>query len=102
MKDTDVGINFDTANIIAYGADPIPVLKKVVDRVVTVHAADTSTKGALTPPVVGTGLVPFKEIFSILKASGFDNYICIEEWSNSGLEGIATSIANIRKLWASA
>lgn len=102
LKDTSVGINFDTANIIAYGADPIPVLREVVDQVVTVHAADTSMKGELKPPVVGTGLVPFKEIFSILKAHGFDNYICIEEWSNTGFDGIAKSIANIRELWASA
>jgi len=99
LKDTNVGINFDTANIIAYGLDPIPVLEQVVDRVITVHAADTSTKGELTPPVVGTGLVPFKQIFTILKKSGFDNYICIEEWSNTGFDGIAQSIENIRNVW---
>ena len=99
LRDTNIGINFDTANIIAYGEDPIPVLKEVVSKVLTVHAADTSTKGKLTPCVVGTGLVPFTEIFGILKENGFDNWICIEEWSNTGFNGIETAIKNIRTLW---
>ena len=33
IKDTSIGINFDTANTIAYGDDPIPVLEQILDRV---------------------------------------------------------------------
>ena len=101
LKDTSVGINFDTANILAYGEDPIPVLREVVDQVVTVHAADISVKGEFKTSVVGEGIVQFREIFSILKEHGFDNYICIEEWSNTGFEGIVKAIENIKSLWDS-
>ena len=82
-----LGINFDTANTIAYGEDPIPVLKEVIKRIETIHAADTSTKGVLTHTLLGTGLVPFEEIFRILKTSNFNGWICIEEGSGLGIEG---------------
>ena len=61
-----LGVNWDTANTIAYGDDPLPVLRRVVDRVISVHAADTSTRGELKHVLLGTGLVPFKEMFEIL------------------------------------
>lgn len=98
-KDIPLGINFDTANIIAYGDDTISVLKKVIDRVVTIHAADTCTKGTLTPVLLGEGLVPFEEIFKVLKSSGFDGWICIEEASNRGMEGIVKATEFVRRVW---
>jgi len=100
INDTSIGINFDTANIIAYGDEPIPVLKQVMDRVVTIHAADTSTKGKLNHVILGNGLVPFKEIFSLLKQSKFDGWICIEEGSNTGKDGIKKAISFVKKTWA--
>jgi sugar phosphate isomerase/epimerase len=102
IYDTDIRINFDTANSIAVGEEPIPLLKKVIDKVETVHAADTSTKGRLNHVLLGTGLVPFKEIFSILKESGFDGWISIEENSRMGIGGINKSIRFIRKTWKEA
>lgn len=98
-KDVDLKINFDTANTIAYGDDPIPVLEKVIDRIETIHAADTSTRGVLNHCLLGTGLVPFRKMFSILKKSGFDGWICMEEGSNQGIEGVQTAAGFIRKLW---
>ena len=102
IKDTNIGINFDTANTIAYGDEPIPVLKQVLNRVVTIHAADTSTKGELNHVLLGEGLVPFKEIFSLLKQNKFDGWICIEEGSNTGKEGIEKAIDFVKKTWAAA
>lgn len=102
IKDTSIGINFDTANTIAYGDEPIPVLKQVLDRVVTIHAADTSTNGKLNHVLLGKGLVPFKEIFSLLKQNKFDGWICIEEGSNTGIEGIKKAIDFVKKTWAAA
>ena len=98
-KDTNLGINFDTANTLAYGDDPLPVLEKVLDRVVTVHAADTSVQGELKPVLLGTGLVPFQDIFTLLKKAGFDGWICIEEASFLGQEGIKKAVDFIRKIW---
>jgi sugar phosphate isomerase/epimerase len=80
-----LGLNWDNANTIAYGDDPIPVLRKVVDRVVSVHA--------------GTGLVPFDGMFTILRGSRFDGWICIEEASFTGATGVKVAADFIRPTW---
>ncbi|MBI4244183.1 MAG: sugar phosphate isomerase/epimerase [Planctomycetes bacterium] len=98
-KNTKLGINFDTANILAYGDDPLPILEKVIDRVVTIHAADTCVKGELKPVLLGTGLVPFKEMFTMLKNARFDGWICIEEASFGGKENVKKSVDFVRKTW---
>ena len=102
IKGTTIGINFDTANPIAYGDDPLPILEKVIDQVVSIHAADTDTRGALNHVLLGTGLVPFKEIFAYLKRAGFDGWICMEENSRLGPQGVKAAAAFIRKTWEEA
>ncbi|HXZ97813.1 MAG TPA: sugar phosphate isomerase/epimerase family protein [Candidatus Acidoferrum sp.] len=94
-----LGVNWDTANTIAYGDDPIPILKKVLNRVVSVHAADTSTRGELKHVLLGTGLVPFKEMFQILRDGGFDAWICIEEASFKGPTGVRAAADFVRRIW---
>lgn len=99
LASTPIGVNFDTANTVAAGHDPVPVLEEVADQVISVHAADTESKGNFKPVVVGTGAVPFPELFAVLRRRGFDNWICIEEWSNTGEDGIKRAVENVRKLW---
>lgn len=101
IKDTGIRINFDTGNTLVYGDDPLPVLKQVFNRVETIHAADTAVRGKLAPVLLGTGIVRFEEIFSYLKGNGFDGWICIEEASNTGREGIMKAVDFVRKTWAS-
>jgi sugar phosphate isomerase/epimerase len=102
IKDTTIGINFDTANPIAYGDDPLPILEKVVDQVVSIHAADTDTRGALNHVLLGTGLVPFKALFSYLKQASFHRWICMEENSRLGQQGVRDAADFIRKTWRQA
>ena len=99
---TALGINFDTANTLVAGDDPLPVLEAVLDRLVSVHAADTRTRGRLEPTVIGTGLVPFSDIFAKIKDAGFDNWICIEEASGTGRAGVDTAVRFVRQAWADA
>ncbi len=94
-----LGVNWDTANVIAYGDDPIPPLKKVVNRIVSVHAADTSSRGELKHVLLGTGLVPFKEMFEIIHHAGFDGWICMEEASFKGKVGVKTAAEFVRRVW---
>jgi sugar phosphate isomerase/epimerase len=94
-----LGVNWDTANTIAYGDDPIPVLRRALNRVVSVHAADTSTRGELRHVLLGTGLVPFKEMFQILRDAGFDGWICIEEASFKGPAGVKAAADFVRRVW---
>jgi len=100
VEDTGIGINFDTGNTLVYGDDPLPVLKKVMSKVETIHAADTATRGRLDPVLLGQGIVPFAEIFSLLKQEEFDGWICIEEGSGTGREGIRKAVDFVRKTWA--
>ena len=102
IRDTDIGINCDTANPIAYGDDPLPILEKVIDQVVSIHAADTDTRGALNHVLLGTGLVPFRDIFAYLKRAGFDGWICMEENARLGERGVQKAADFIRRTWAEA
>jgi sugar phosphate isomerase/epimerase len=99
---TALGVNWDTANTLAFGDDPLPVLEKVLDRVISVHAADTAMRGELKPVLLGTGLVPFREMFNMLKRAGFDGWICMEEASFQGKAGVETAARFIRRTWEEA
>ena len=99
IGDSGIKINFDTGNTLVYGDDPLPVLEHVVDQVVTVHAADTACRGSLKPVVIGTGIVPFDDIFHCLKKNGFDGWICIEEASSTGISGVRQAVEFVRNTW---
>jgi sugar phosphate isomerase/epimerase len=99
LRDTQIFIQFDTANTIAYGDDPLPVLEKVIDRVRVVHAADTRARGRLEPAAIGTGLVPFDALFGRLKAFGYDHWVSIEEASGTGPRGVAAAVEYVRAAW---
>jgi len=99
LQDTNIGVNFDTANTLVYGDDPIPVLRRVVKRVVTVHAADTAVRGQLKPVMIGTGIVPFNDIFLVLRENAFDGWICIEEASNLGKVGVIGAVKFVKSAW---
>ena len=52
--------------------------------------------------LLGEGLVPFRPLFARLKQGGFDGWICVEEASRRGAEGIRKATAFVRSLWAEA
>lgn len=100
IRDTGIRINFDTANTLVYGTDPLPVLKTIINYVETIHAADTAQKGFLKPVPIGQGIVPFKDIFKYLKEKGFDGWICIEEASRTGMDAFGKAADFIRGRWS--
>ncbi|MCC6682141.1 MAG: sugar phosphate isomerase/epimerase [Phycisphaeraceae bacterium] len=103
VRDTSIGINFDTANILVAGEDrTVEVLERVIDKVLTIHVADIGTKGKMDPVQLGTGLVPFADIFTCLKKHKWDGWLCLEEWGNNGIPGIRDAVAFVRKSWREA
>ncbi len=95
------GINYDPSNAIIAGEDPLKLLHRIADRVVTMHASDRYLKGGtlddlrlaekdplhgyvnfLHHGVIGEGLIDYDAIFKTLKDSGFDGWISIEDGLN--------------------
>jgi sugar phosphate isomerase/epimerase len=103
------GVNYDPSNTIVAGEDPIELLQKIKNRVVTMHASDRSLKGGsiaelrkmeqdplhgyaktIQHGVIGKGLNNYDTIFSILKDVGFTGWVSIEDGMN-GMEELRQS-----------
>ncbi len=97
-----VGINFDTGNAATFADDPVALLDQVIDRVVSLHASDSATRGRLQHVQVGAGLTPYPALFQRLVRAGWDGWICIEEASNQGEAGVAAAVRFIREAWHAA
>jgi sugar phosphate isomerase/epimerase len=89
------GVNYDPSNTLLAREDPLELLRLVAPRVVTMHASDRRPRpGAEIGPEgitdyaqlihgeVGTGLIDYDAIFAILRASGFDGWVSIEDGLN--------------------
>ncbi len=96
VTDDHFGVNYDPSNTILAGEDPIVLLERVKDRVVTMHASDrylargtmeelrqqensVGYASLLQHGEIGKGLNDYDKIFSILKAAGFAGWISIED-----------------------
>lgn len=102
VSGSGVKVNFDTANVAAYGGDTLKLLARVIHLVETVHVADTSTRGKLTPTRIGSGIAPIGEVFSMLKSKGFDGWLCIEDCVSNDADGLRESVQTVRDLWEKA
>ena len=107
------GVNYDPSNAIIAGQDPLEVLAAVKSRVVSMHASDrylasgtledlkrqdgtTGYAQNLKHGVIGKGLNNYDEIFSVLKAEGFDGWISIEDGVN-GMDELKESVRFLRE-----
>jgi len=97
-----LGINFDTGNATAFAADPLAMLDQVVDRVVSVHVADTAVFGELKPVLLGTGVAPIRTMFDRLVTTGWDGWLCMEEASFQGQAGVDAAARFVRTAWQQA
>jgi len=111
------GVQYDPSNAIVAGDDPIALLEKVKDRVVSMHASDRCLKGGITIEqfrkieqsegsmgysqhlshgVIGRGLNDYDHIFSILSKAGFNGWVSIEDGIH-GMEEMKESIIFLKK-----
>ncbi len=96
------GVNYDPSNAFLGGDDPLYLLHRIADRVVTMHASDRYLLSGTTDDLrleesgsegyakrlahgeIGKGLNDYDAIFEQLKEAGFDGWISIED----GMEGM--------------
>jgi len=100
--DVGLGVNFDTGNAASFSADPLGLLEQVIDRVQTIHASDTEAFGELRHVLLGTGATPYREMFGRLKQAGWDGWVCMEEASFRGREGVEAAARFVRRAWSQA
>ena len=111
------GVQYDPSNAIVAGDDPVALLERVADRVVSMHASDRFlVPGAsledlrqsdgtlryspsLRHSVTGKGLNDYTAIFRILAQHGYDGWISIEDGMN-GMDEMAGSLGFLRKMIA--
>jgi len=108
------GVNYDPSNTFLAGEDPLELLYRVSDRVVTMHASDrylisgtiedlkNEEGGAvgyakrLSHGEIGKGLNDYDAIFTELKRVGFDGWISIEDGVD-GMDQLERSVSFLRK-----
>jgi sugar phosphate isomerase/epimerase len=107
------GVNYDPSNTFLAGEDPLELLRRVKQRVVTMHASDrylaegtiedlrreedsVGYAKRLRHGEIGKGLNDYDAIFSELKGVGFDGWISIEDGVD-GMEQLRASVAFLRE-----
>ena len=108
------GVQFDPSNALVAGDDPVALLGRVADRIVSMHASDRyladgasledlrQSDGTLgySPDLVhgvtGRGLNDYDALFAALAAAGYGGWISIEDGMN-GLGEMAESLAFLRR-----
>ncbi len=111
------GVNYDPSNTFLAGEEPLELLYRVSNRVVTMHASDRYLKegtiedlrkeegGAvgyakrLSHGEIGKGLNDYDAIFTELKRVGFKGWISIEDGVD-GMDQLARSVSFVRKKMA--
>lgn len=112
---THFGVQYDPSNAIVAGDDPIELLERVKERVVTMHASDRylepgatldelrQTDGTigyfakLKHGVTGKGLNDYDRIFAILKSVNYQGWISIEDGMN-GMAEMKESIDFLKRM----
>jgi sugar phosphate isomerase/epimerase len=102
LRDSSVGVNFDSANPLVADEDPLALFERVRDRIAILHVADTAQRGEFKFCRIGTGIAPIEEIFRRARAGGFDGWVSIEEASRTGPDGFRQAVEFVRRAWAAA
>lgn len=106
------GVNYDPSNALLAGDDPLELLRRVKDRVVTMHASDRFlAEGTLEDlrreedsvgyarrlrhGTIGRGMIDYDAVFGELAAAGFDGWISIEDGVD-GMDQLRESVAFLR------
>ncbi|HKH60831.1 MAG TPA: sugar phosphate isomerase/epimerase family protein [Flavitalea sp.] len=108
------GVNYDPSNTFLAGEDPLELLYRISDRVVTMHASDRYLKEGtieelrnedagtvgyakrLSHGEIGKGMNDYDAIFAELKRVGFNGWISIEDGVD-GMDQLERSVSFLKK-----
>ena len=93
-------LNYDPTNYYVVGSDPLQVISRHADRIINGHVKDAvyhADEKAERP--VGTGEVPYAEIFQALLDRGLDIAMHIEHCRS--VECVTEAAAHVKKVMAS-
>ncbi|NBA84968.1 TIM barrel protein [Emticicia sp. CRIBPO] len=114
IQHPNFGVNYDPSNTYLAGEDPLELLYRVSNRVVTMHASDRyllsgtiedlkKEEGGsigyakrLSHGEIGKGLNDYDAIFRELKRVGFDGWISIEDGVD-GMDQLERSVRFVRR-----
>jgi sugar phosphate isomerase/epimerase len=113
IESPNFGVNYDPSNTILAGEDPLELLRRVKQRVVTMHASDrylaegtiedlrkeedsVGYAKRLRHGEIGKGLNDYDAIFSELASVGFDSWISIED-GVEGMDQLRRSVTFLRQ-----
>ena len=96
VKRSDVGVNFDPANMLLYGSgEPIAALSQLIPFIRQVHIKDALPSGIPgtwgTEVPAGAGSVDWKAFFQTLETAGYQGHFVIER--EAGASRIADIVA---------
>ncbi|HSU69162.1 MAG TPA: sugar phosphate isomerase/epimerase, partial [Tepidisphaeraceae bacterium] len=106
------GVNYDPSNTILAGEDPLALLERVKNRVVTMHASDRYLSEGTIEDLrreedsvgyakrlrhgeIGKGMNDYDAIFGTLASVGFDSWISIEDGVD-GMDQLERSVGFLR------
>lgn len=113
LRYPNFGVNYDPSNTLLAGEDYLALLRRVVDRVVTMHASDrylaegtiedlrreedsVGYAKRLRHGEIGKGMIDYDAMFSTLAGAGFDGWISIED-GVEGFDQLQRSAAFLRR-----
>jgi sugar phosphate isomerase/epimerase len=97
LEGAPVGVQFDIANPLVAGDDPLALFEKLRYRIGYVHANDVPRAGVFEFVRVGTGMAPVREVLSALGQQGYTGWVGIEEASRSGADGFRQAVRFTRE-----
>jgi len=100
LRDCPVGVQFDIANPLVAGEDPLSLFEQLRDRIRYVHVNDVRRPGAFEFVVAGTGIAPIQEVLKRLAEQGYAGWVGIEEASRTGQDGFRQAVSFTRPLLA--
>jgi sugar phosphate isomerase/epimerase len=96
-----IRVNYDPANLVMMGFDPIAGVEALGHLVVHTHAKDglRHSDGRMEEVPLGQGAVPFREWIGALAAKGYSGYYTVErECGDNAYGDIADAVAFLRSV----